>query len=134
MAEPTIELSRWVEVEWKLHFQYIGMDCASIPIEEWGEYVAYENRARFGWSVDELGDFCPDLIAEQIAHLDEDDRQHYVEMILWFCDRHVVLAHEEPDLDEDDRHRRIEDELYDRAPGSLDLVSAVELNALDEGG
>lgn len=125
----------FVEAMWKEHFDFIGVPYVFVPLAEWDEYILDENQARFGWSIIDIGTCCPELIANQIEHLDEDDRKHYMEMVGWLCDRHITLRVMRRDIGDDDeaRHRVIEDELYERAVGSLDLISQVELRALDNG-
>lgn len=113
------------------HFEYIQRDYHILPEDEFDRCYHDYPQARYGWTFPDIGAFCAERIAKQTMYLNEEDMRDYMRAMFWMIDRHVVLAHNEPDLSALDRHRRIEGELYDLAPNSLDLVSQVELSALD---
>jgi hypothetical protein len=92
---------------------------------------------RYGWTFPNIdapdgwahGVFCVETLAKQTGELPDDQRGKYIHAILWMCDRHMALMRTMPDSGE--RHRHVESELMAVAPGSMDIMSRVEIYALD---
>lgn len=115
------------------HYTYIEKQYDLIPLDEWNdEFLGIDPNTRFGWSTEEIGAFCPELIAQQTADLNEEDLNDYLTAIFWILDRHIVLLWENPEMSRDERHRQIEDDLYDIGAGSIDLLNHVQLKVLDQ--
>lgn len=70
---------------------------------------------------------CPAIIARNTATLYVDDVDDYLRAIVSAASLHII-HHDVPD---DERVRFVEGRLYDTAPGSIALLSSVELAALD---
>jgi hypothetical protein len=113
------------------HFEFIQRDFHILPEDEFEACYRDYPQARYGWTFPDFGAFCVERLAKQTMHLNEEDMKDYMRAIFWMIDRHVVIQHNDPDMPALDRHRMIENELYDIAPNSLALVSQVEMNALD---
>lgn len=114
------------------HFDFIEHPHVILGEDAFEEEYGCELQAAYGWTLPVNGAFCIDRINRQTIHLNEEDLKDYLNAILWIIDRHVVLAYEEPELAELDRHHKIESELYDIAPESMKLLSSVEVKVLDE--
>lgn len=106
-------------------------DVAVVPEQQFNSFAERDQFPdRYGWTFP--GDaliFCPEIIAAQTTQLSDDELGKYLHAILWMCDRHLTLKRTVPD--DGARHRMIEDELLTLAPGSLDIMSRVEIHALD---
>jgi hypothetical protein len=121
------ETANFIEEMLTEHFDYIERDFAILDEDEFDQCFHDYPQARYGWTFPEIGMFCVEKISRQIEHLHD-----YLRAILWMIDIHVVRAFENPDESALERHRAIESRLYDIAPQSMVLVSAVELRALDD--
>src|SRR5262245_57741741 len=62
-----------------------------------------------------LAPFCPELIVEQTAHLDDDQFEQYIDVIDYCTSLHIVHRHKPPI----ERQRIVDSCLYDQAPGSM---------------
>lgn len=74
-----------------------------------------------------LAPFCPTLIAEQTADLDDDIFEKYVDTLEFCTSWHIVHR----DLSWEDRERTVDDLLYDTAHGSMELLNAIQMGILD---
>ena len=87
----------------------------------------------FGWDPPSLHEglfifrHCPALIAAHTATLFVDDVDDYLMAIVSVVFLHVIHM----DVPEEERTRVVESVLYDTAPGSVALLSKVELATLD---
>lgn len=94
---------------------------------------------RFGWMPPvTIGDsepplllisFCPDLLAETTMWLDDDALDTYLTATEAFLDAMVAWPKGPPSQ----VYAQVQNSLYETSPGVLDLVSQVEMRALDEG-
>jgi hypothetical protein len=71
--------------------------------------------------------FCPELIAEQTADLDDAAFEQYVDVIDFCSSLHIIHRHRPAD----ERQRLVDNALYDQAPGSMELQNAVQMRVLD---
>jgi hypothetical protein len=71
--------------------------------------------------------FDPDVLSAQTRHLDDDRFVYYLDVLEFVADTHITLC----DRPYEEQLRAVEDELYDRARGSLRLWSEVQARALD---
>lgn len=74
-----------------------------------------------------LVSFCPELIAEITAWLDEEALDVYLTAIETFLDA-MVAHYSEPPAEV---YQRVQNTLYEDSPAVLDLISQVEMRALD---
>lgn len=74
-----------------------------------------------------LAPFCPELIAEQTADLDDEAFDQYLDVIDFCTSLHIIHRH----LAADERQRLVDSMLYDQAPGSMELQNAVQMRVLD---
>lgn len=72
--------------------------------------------------------FCPALIAEQTAALDDATFERYLDVIGYVGSLHIVHR----DLPWGERERKVEESLYETAPGSMQLLNQVQMAILDE--
>jgi hypothetical protein len=115
------------------------LGCAAVtPLkDDWLDFNL-DGPYRFGWmppvgllSANELIviSFCPELIAETTAWLDDDALENYLVVIGTYLSAFVA----DLDADQVEVFRRTQDDLATSCPDALTLVSEVELRALDEG-
>jgi len=71
--------------------------------------------------------FCPDVINEQTWDLSDDELDEYLET-LGFCVSMHIQHHERTP---EDREQLIDRTLYDIGPGSMALLSRVQMKAMD---
>lgn len=71
--------------------------------------------------------FCPALIAEQTTGLDDETFHMYLDVIDYTTSLHITYR----DLPWEERERTVDDKLYEVAPGSMELLNAVQMGALD---
>lgn len=91
----------------------------------------------FGWSWPKLTEegyvvrFCPDRIHEtmQAVFSEEDDHEEYLRAVIATLHLHIAFTDDFPDPGE--RATVVDQYIHDRASGSVDLLSAVQLAALD---
>lgn len=114
------------------------LGCAAVtPLkEDWLDFNL-DGPYRFGW-MPPVGllpnndliviSFCPELVAETTAWLDDDDLEDYLAAI----SAHLTAFVTDMDADVTEVFRRTQDDIAESAPSVLDLVSQVELRALDE--
>lgn len=130
--------SDYIKAQLDHHFMDMSGVAVSTPTEELWRALAdgLGPQAVYGWSwpidYDDpamLVPYCPEIIAEQTKHLTDDELEAYLKVIEWVCDGHCRLWFDEDDPAE--RQRRVEEEMYERFPGSLDIWNAVQLAALD---
>ena len=95
-----------------------------------------EPRYRFGYGPPVLTQpatvvvrFSPELLDEITCWLSDDDLDIYLMAVETFLAAHLVLR----DLTSDEIMQRLENELLDDAPRALQLMSTVELRAIDDG-
>lgn len=125
-----------------------GVAVSTPPAEGWWAHIGpaaiedpdeYSN-ARFGWSwpvpnedpaldAGLIAPFCPEIIDQQTAHLDDHDFDTYLNAIVWMCDMFIAYTYETPDIHQ--RATRVENELFDTAHGSIATLSEVQLRVLD---
>ena len=75
--------------------------------------------------------YCPELIADLIAHLDDEDREAYLDAIEYLCDMFIIDAAERHD---DPTYRReLLATFEERFPGSAKLMDEVEDRAIKLG-
>lgn len=103
---------------------YVCLDESSFATQAGDDFPA-----KYGWTLPSIGLFCPGRIVRHTNGMTVKERILYVQAILWMCDRHVVWEREIPNPV--DRQMKIESELLEAAPGSLAIVSKVELRVLD---
>ena len=90
--------------------------------------------SRFGWDPPLLHEglfvlpYCPAILARVTAKLFVDETDDYLRALVSCISLHVI-HHELP---EPERVRTVESALYDTAPGSLALLSQIEMAALDK--
>lgn len=116
----------------------LGAAAASPHKDEW-EGMGLNGNYRFGWmppyqvSPEDPDTwvvvFCPELIAETTAFLDDDELQAYLDIIKAFINGVV----EHPELAPSQAERLVEDDVYEKDPAALELLSRVQVWALDEG-
>lgn len=115
------------------------LGCAVVtPLkEDWLDFNL-NGPYRFGWmppvallpAADLIAvSFCPELIAETTAWLDDEDLEDYLAAV----GAHIAAFVADMDTDQAEVFRRTQDDIEASAPKLLDLVSRVELRALDEG-
>jgi hypothetical protein len=101
-------------------------------LDEWQTATIPE---RFGWSWPVLTDdgfvveFCPAVIHKTMHVLDADDRQHYLNAVIASIHLHIVHYEDYDDLS--DRTLAVDAAIHDKASGSVNLLSKVQLAALD---
>lgn len=93
-------------------------------------------QAMFGWSWPIAHDdppilvpYCPEIIDEQTADLNETDFVSYLEIIEWVVDTHITMW--ETESDPVVRTALIEDELGEQFPSKLNVWMQVRLAVLD---
>ena len=115
------------------------LSCAVVtPMkEDWVDFNL-NGPYRFGWmppvallpAADLIVlSFCPELIAETTAWLDDDDLENYLVAI----SAHLTAFVADMDADQTEVFYRTQDEMAVSCPHTAALVSQVELRALDEG-
>lgn len=113
--------------------------CAVVtPSKQSWSFYQLSAPYRFGWMppvqvVDDtpalLVSFCPELIAETTAWLDDEQLDVYLTVVEAFIDA-MVAQFSEPVAEV---YHRVQNSLYETAPDALALVSQVEVRALDDG-
>lgn len=113
--------------------------CAvSVVTAETWRGLPLEPRFRFGYMppvpVTNVGDsflvsVSAELIDEVTAGLDDELLDVYLTAVETFVGAHLMLPAESTD----ETVKRVEDDLYERAPESLELMTEVEANAIDAG-
>ncbi len=73
--------------------------------------------------------WCPEYIDILTGDLSDEDLDEFLMTICYVGDRMISRMDEIEDVDE--RFKTIEDQFVDQWPGSLDLLSAMELKAID---
>jgi hypothetical protein len=71
--------------------------------------------------------FCPAVLADQATDLDDREFEGYLRAVVATIQLHIIHS----DLPYHERVQRVDDELYDLASGTLELLSRVQLGALD---
>lgn len=108
--------------------------------EEWDEVCATQTTTdcRYGWTLpydDEESAtgiglaFNVPMIVEQTRHLDDDQFNEYLDAIEYRLNNHITLY---DDYDEEERCRIIDNLLYDRGPGSMQLLNDVQMRVLGD--
>ena len=120
------------------HFiEEVGAAVSTPTRETWLSIVAgLGPQAQFGWSwpISHCDPpicvpYCPEIIDEQTKDLTDEDLSQYLDIIEFVCDSHISHWLVEPDAEE--RQRRVEEELLEMFPATLDLWSRVQLAVLD---
>jgi hypothetical protein len=122
----------------RLSSHYEEMDVVVRPcgIEQWAtsDLVDPDNSRLFGWvpphreGAAVVFPFCPELIAQQAATLDDLFFEAYIDVIQFTCD--LAIAYHEIE-DPYERSRMIDKRLVDAAEGSMRLLNRVQMEALD---
>ena len=71
--------------------------------------------------------FCADIIAEQSAHLDDEQFSNYLDVITWTISMQITYRH----LPWEEREALIDKQLVDDAEGSMRLLNEVQMAVLD---
>lgn len=119
------------------HGLEIGVTTTPLDAEAWSELeLSVATTQPFGYLPPTLDDetdewemrYCPTIIEAQTAELDDEDLHNYLEA----CDAQASLfvIHDDGQ-DRDDLRRKVEDALFDVAPGSLMLLTRVQMAVLD---
>lgn len=74
-----------------------------------------------------LAPFCPALIAEQTAHLDDHMLEHYLDAVDYMTSLQIAYR----SMAWQERERLIDLALYEAAPGSMEILNEVQMLALD---
>lgn len=123
------------------HFGHPDMlhDVIVLPDAEWDEKAPADptNLHRpFGWVPPfevRVGKgefwFCPERIARQTTGLTDKELSAYIDIIQFGGDAHVCHYHVD---DPWKRMQIVEARLYDKAPGSFDLLNRVQLAVIDQ--
>lgn len=77
--------------------------------------------------------FSPELLAEITAWLDDDELDAYLSAVEQLVDCYLRLLATAPELSPSEQQIWVEREMLDANPDALDLVSRVELQAVDSG-
>lgn len=121
------------------HFQVeIEIAVATPEAAQWrGLIDELGPQAIYGWSWPIEHDapailmpYCPEIIDEQTADLDDDELKEYLDVIKWVGQSHILWWFETPDPAA--RQRRIENEMNVKYRGSLGVWDAVRLSVLDD--
>lgn len=106
---------------------------------ELAELTEVGEESRFGWTYPFDDDnsptalslaVCYDMIVDQSLHLDFALFREYVDVIEYRLNLHITLYDEFP---QDERARIIDNLLYDKGPGSMQILNDVQLHVLDGG-
>lgn len=115
------------------HFEDIGAVPIPKTLTEWEEVEPRTNlRISLGFrrptpDTDGVAIFCPELVARQTEHLDDDELTQYLDAVQWTVDLETTLY--EHDLEE--ATQMADAALAEKAPGSLRLLTEVQMAWLD---
>lgn len=124
--------------------------AVSTPDKETWESYPLPDGYRYGWlspqplGSDDVDDpqwmvsYCPEVIADQTAWLDEDALSAYLDLTEAVILRHIALLEEQPGLTDTERSRMVEDEIIDALVDAdnnvLALYAEVQMRVLDTTG
>ena len=125
--------------------------AVSAPDKESWESYPLPSQYRYGWLppvkydeplapdalspvADLMVSYCPEIIAEQTVWLDDDGLDIYLSITETIILRHMTLMADEPDMSEEERTRRVEEEIIDALASTdhLSFYSEVQMRILDE--
>lgn len=115
------------------HYEAIGAVPVVLSQKEWEAIEPKSNlRVALGFlrptpASDAKALFCPELVVAQTEHLSDEELEFYLDAIQWTVDHETTLH--EYDLDE--ATERADAALAETAPGSLRLMTEVQMAWLD---
>lgn len=115
------------------HFTAIGAQPLVVPADEWADVGDQHNlRVQLGFrrpvASDLVARFCPDLVVAQTEHLSDRDFTAYLDAMQFVLDSEATLG---PLVELDDATAVVDQALAERAPGSLRLLTEVQMAWID---
>lgn len=127
----------------KAFTDHFGATFKDVPAADWFPYTDFL-MGRYGWVYPFYAEdglvfpACPQMIAKHVSHFDMMVTDLYIEAICWMVDRYTEMAYtggviDQESIDQFEIHRQIEHELYDFREKTMEIMSKVQLKALDNG-